>query len=154
MEEFIDFRTFLDHVREARLEDLTGLPNAASLSPQQLAGMKETIFWNYGQAEAVCSYLGDDNIYVDCIKAGTMPRSVPAAGADPEPPGFTRSPGEGAQTPPAEHGRPEEVRRDRFGHPMSCPPGTVPVQRLTLERLAHAGSGEDFFRKATRRGGT
>jgi hypothetical protein len=41
-----------------------------------------------------------------------------------------------------------EDRTDQFGNPVFCPPGFVPVLRVTPERIRRAGGLEHFFQKA------
>lgn len=39
-------------------------------------------------------------------------------------------------------------QKDRFGNTMACPTGTIPMARVTLERLARFPSLDAFFRKS------
>ena len=39
---------------------------------------------------------------------------------------------------------------DKFGNPMACPEGTVPIRRVTLEEISRFDTLEDFFGKSPR----
>jgi hypothetical protein len=50
-------------------------------------------------------------------------------------------------TPPAP--QLDSTKKDRHGNSMGCPPGTIPIRRLTLDQLCRYETLQDFFRKVS-----
>lgn len=109
------FDTFIAKAKAARPSAFVGQPGFAVESPAAFAEMKTHVLDFYRGVTARNSFIGSDGLIVDCIP-------------------IDRQPG-------LQRGRPAKVsvsgsQRDRPGSEMFCQPGTVPIVRLTLERIA------------------
>lgn len=107
----------------------------------EFSRMKEHILHYYEGVTAVHSFLDGAGRPVDCVPFDQQPtvRAARAAGypIDAQPPQPSRVEGAAVEAQPA-----EPVRA------CLCPAGTVPLLRLTLERMISLGTFEKFFHKA------
>jgi hypothetical protein len=102
---------------------------------------------HYRDAVVHHSYVDDEGHYIDCMKPGTQPGGRSDEGIA-KPPDFIAAGGAAQKSVGSGASQPEVVRTDRFGNVMACPPGLIPVQRVTPERLERIGPLENFFQKA------
>src|SRR5919199_531713 len=71
--------------------------------------------------------------FLDSVRSAELPR-----------PGGTRARHD-ARPAPAQL---QPGRKDQHGNDMTCPPGTVPVRRVTLQELMRFETLDQFFRKS------
>jgi hypothetical protein len=119
------FRTFLANAKAARASAFVGQPGFAVESPAAFAEMKAHVLDFYRGVTARNSFIGSDGQIVDCIPIDRQP------GLQPGRPRATVS-----EDIPRHVVSVSGSQRDRLGNEMFCQPGTVPIVRLTLERLA------------------
>ncbi len=139
------FDLFLARTTTARPEEyadaLAASGEEVTVAEQEFERMKAYILTFYEGVRPVCSYLDASGHPVDCVPVAQQPtaRAAVAAGhpLPPAPPAF----------PGGEEGRPPAVVRQGAFQEVTCPAGTVPVPRVTLERLLGFGTLENFFRK-------
>ncbi|HEX6682280.1 MAG TPA: neprosin family prolyl endopeptidase [Candidatus Limnocylindrales bacterium] len=102
------------------------------------------------------SYLSPDG-YFDCVSVDSQP-SVKALGgkevaapppAGSGPPAADKAPGDAIGAPSAL----TLGDKDAFGHAISCGPGTIPMQRITMERLTKFADLRAFLAKEPGGGG-
>jgi hypothetical protein len=142
------FTDFLARTTAAQAEQFVDAIRAAAerwgLSAKQVAAdferMKAHILRYYGGVAPVHSFLDNASRPVDCVPFEQQPtvRAARAAGlpvvvAAPKPACFAGA-------------RPSKPSTESV-HPSLCPVGTVPLLRVTLERMIACGTLENFFRK-------
>jgi hypothetical protein len=152
--EFITLQDSLERTRNAHFLDYSGRLGVAVKSDKVFEDMRKYILDMYEGVKDVSSFV-QDNSYVDCITIESQP-SVRHLGIKEiaKPP--TVSPAEANRRIP-ERGESRNADsilasglKDRFGHPISCPAGTIPMRRLTLDMLARYPTLRDFFSKVPR----
>src|SRR5258708_3160879 len=137
---FITFREFLASLDTAKFEDYAKLHGAKVRDAQAFEEMRAYIKRLYKGVKQVSSFISDGQ-YVDCITIQSQP-SVLQLGIQSiaKPPTDSRS----SETKPLP--QPLGVNQysnsllglgktDPFGHPISCAVGTIPMERVTLERI-------------------
>jgi Neprosin len=148
---FVNLRDALDRTRTARFSDYAGRVGVAVESEKAFEEMRRHIIDMYEGVQVVSSFIHIGN-YVDCITIESQP-TVRRLGlteiAKPPAP----SPREENQRIP-ERGELREAEsplkaglKDRFGNPIACPSGTIPMRRITLEMLTRYPTLRDFFSK-------
>ncbi|MEV6674711.1 neprosin family prolyl endopeptidase [Streptomyces sp. NPDC051162] len=147
---FPDFSTFIDSVNSAGHEPFTAAHPTSPVGAEEFDAMRAHIQSLYRGIEDVPHSFVDDNGQVfDCVPVERQPAlrgttSAPAAPADaPAGPGPRVTPQSLPLLPQL-----RSDRIDKFGHAMSCPPGTIALRRVTLDELARRGTLRDFFRKS------
>jgi len=147
----IDFPSFLERTRTSNYRDLQALESTKVAEEAELETMRRHILEKYEGVEVQHSYLDEAGQVWDCIPIEQQPslrRSDAGLAKPPELPGAEK-----AVRDPSRRGvslepqlGPEET--DRLGNKRSCPPGTIPMRRVTMEEMARFRTLRDFFRKA------
>jgi Neprosin len=143
---FTPFAAFIANVQAAQPIAFVGQPGFAVESAAAFADMKAHVLQLYAGVTARNTFVGSDRQLVDCIPLDQQPglrppgrprvqlsRDVPrqaAAGAEQR--GDSRLP----STRRSEDITLKRGDRDRLGNAMFCESGTIPLVRLTLERVA------------------
>ena len=114
------------------------------------AAMKAYIMELYADVDAKAvthSFVDANDTAFDCIPIMQQPGLRGWKGPLPQPPHLP--PTNGASAPAgAEQKNPFGAdKKDRFGNAMVCSNGTIPMERITLERLARFPSLDAFLRK-------
>jgi kumamolisin len=116
--------------------------------------MKSHILSLYQGIHAVHTFVGNDGQHVDCIPIDQQPSlrcgspigskvaSPPTALEGPPPGGQLASGSANAVRPHLQPGN-----HDRFGNERFCPPGTIPMRRITLEEMTKFQTLNDYFKK-------
>jgi hypothetical protein len=154
MSTFIPFAEFMKRTTAARVED-HAQPLARVEGSSAFDEMKAHILALYQGVQASHSFVGKDGQYVDCVPIDQQPslRQGPAAGSR------VASPPAVAPLPPpasapvagsasALQPHLQAGQRDPFGNEQCCPPGTIPIRRITLEEMTRFPTLADYFRKA------
>ena len=151
------FDQFLAHTAVARPEDYeSALRNAAvkwglarETAVAEFERMKAHILRYYEDVHPVRSFLDPAGQPVDCVPFEQQPtvRATQAVGhpvlqTSPRP-----TPPASDATPPTEAPESTTSRAEAPKRPPLCPPGTIPLLRLTLERMISLGTFDNFFRK-------
>ena len=143
MSQFLPFREFFDQI--AKID--TNAP-LGQVPAQVLMAGRDYLLSRYTNVEVANTFVDAVGRHVDCIRLAQQP-ALRGAGAPDPPPEFVALPG--AQPPAAlvAGAAPlAEGRTDQFGNSAFCPPGFVPVLRVTLEDITGAGGLDRFFEKA------
>jgi hypothetical protein len=148
---FIPFDVFLQRVERATFDEYARLPGAQVQDAQTFEEMRAYIQRLYAGVRQASSFVSEDQ-YVDCITITSQPSvrqlglttiaRAPAAVAPPEPLGG-EAPGDSQYAPSLL----TLDQTDAFGHPVSCADSTIPMQRLTLEKLVVSKTLLDFLAK-------
>jgi hypothetical protein len=149
-DQFIPFADFLDQVQRAKFEDYED----AVCSEEEFEVMKAHILRMYEgvrEPETVTSFVQDER-YGDCVGIKEQPTYHHLGlGEIAEPPVQSR-PAEKAKGAipgcPSYADSPLKQRlKDRFGNVIACPEESIPMARLTLERLTRFRTLADLFSK-------
>lgn len=159
---FPSLRAFVDSVQSTNYAALSASAESKVAHEDALGEMKAHILKLYDKTEAPHSFMDESGAIYDCIPVEQQPalkgshKSVPKA----------------PDAPPQAHdtsyaaGGPQDERKDllissplgpdhkdRHGNAMHCPPGTIPMRRVTIEDLSRFPTLKDFFRKGPRGAG-
>jgi hypothetical protein len=140
---FVPFAEFLAGALAARFEDYKDAPGARVADEASFEEMKRHLASLYRGVSVRLSFLHPDGHHVDCVPIEQQPglcRSPPPSLGCTAPPG---TPGAAGPAPP-EAPAPEQ---ERFGQETSCPEGTVPMRRITLEELTRFRTLRQFLGK-------
>lgn len=175
VENFSSFLTRVAEAQPGQYSDaIRGAAERQGLSVDEVTAevehMKNYILSYYREVTPVCSFLHAGGQVIDCVpfdqlptvraarEAGCdtqapAPEPVPVSGASPpSDPSAPSGPRSGIASPPDSPTPPISTPDTSVGEParpqpQQCPPGTVPLPRVTLERLISMGRLDRFFRK-------
>jgi hypothetical protein len=174
MERVEPFQDFLARTSNASPEQYsTALRWAASRyglsadkSTEEFERMKAFVLSYYEGITPVCSFLNSAGQPVDCVPFDQQPaaRAARTAGyktdvspptpaaisgiSHPDDPATLSTPASGVSLAPGAAQSTSSPRPSEGSAPPQIPPGTVPLVRVTLERLIPLGTLERFFHKA------
>jgi hypothetical protein len=145
---FVSFLSFVSDVskldyRAAAKRGLTG----AVRSEQSFLQMRSYVLDRYRNVKVTHSYIADGN-YFDCVTLGSQPtvrdrRIAKIATPPPASKAIVKAPGTArAVASPLTLGK-----KDAFGNAISCAAGTIPMQRVSMERLAKFPTLQAFLTK-------
>jgi hypothetical protein len=146
---FLPFRDFVDSLSRASHADLLRIPFSRIRDEDAFAELRQHLIDIYAGAEVLHSFMADNGHVFDCIPAERQP-ALKRTGQKPAPPPASPPPelGESASYAAAALVEFDANRKDRFGNPMQCPPGTVPIRRVTLEEISRFGTLLRYRQKA------
>ena len=159
------FREFVQSVASARHEDFRTRADAKVESAAAFEEMRQHVLYLYRDVEARHTFLETGGQIVDCIPIEQQPAARCRQGKISTPPPFPKlvdtyeAPSDRASTskeapkpgPQSKKTPPPQLDpsfRDRFGNQMWCPPRTIPMIRVTLEKMSRFRNLRDFFSKA------
>lgn len=131
-DEFIPFKTFLHQVQLTKYDDYKQTPVETE---KDFYDMKKHILYMYRTVTNVDSSFILDGDYADCIAIKEQPgyQDLVGDGGIPESPKNSTFPEKGDGRPPGKSqyaGSPLKLGwKDKFGNPVFCPEGTIPMQR-------------------------
>lgn len=148
---FPSLRASLESIQSANHAEFAARAESKVAHEDAFSEMKTHILNLYRNVEAPHSFMDEGAIF-DCIPTEQQPALRGSKGPVPKPP----------DAPPheiASHSGNERRdllvesplspnKKDRHGNVMHCPPGTIPMRRVTLENLSRFPTLKDFFRKA------
>ena len=151
---FIPFDAFIAGVSSATYEDYAGKEGVNVDNPETFQEMQSYILTMYANAKQVSSFTDESGmLYFDCITIDTQPsvvlqgiqkiERVPPQAAAEDKLEEGETPGKGEYAPsPLTLGL-----EDPFGNSISCPDDTIPMQRITLDKLVQYPDLRAFFSK-------
>lgn len=157
---FPSLRAFLGSLQSARYSDFTARAGSKVAHEDAFAEMKAYILQLYENTEAQHSFMDEGGGIFDCIPIEQQPALRGSSGPVPQAPDLPPLPPHEAFGGP--HSAQEDSlsasslgpdRKDWHGNVMHCPPGTIPMRRVTLEDLSRFENLKDFFQKGPRRAG-
>jgi hypothetical protein len=123
----VPFTTFLQRVTQARYSDYTGLPTTKVQNAQAFEAMRSYILKLYADKQVTSSYLMNGQTF-DCVISNSNPGNPPT----PSTPGAFN---------------PTQEQSDVF-ITAPCQNGSIPMQRVTLEKLVQFPSLQAFLSKS------
>lgn len=151
---FPSLKASIDSLRTAKTSDFAASKVANQDAFEEMRGHVLSL---YEKTEARHSFMDESGAVFDCIPVEQQPGLRGHTGPVPEAPDLP--PIEAPKASGDERKASLIVspfgpgRKDRHGNEMYCPPGTIPMRRITLEELTRFGSLKDFFRKGPRGAG-
>jgi hypothetical protein len=146
------FGAFIGAVRAAGPEQYASLAGSRVASASAFAEMKAHVLRQYEAVdpERVRHGFADDNGSIfDCVPVEQQPALRGAPRTLPSAPDLPRPARTAAAESPQRLVSPlSPTRKDAHGNVMFCDPGTIPLQRITLEQLARFDSLRGFFQKS------
>ncbi|WP_328965674.1 neprosin family prolyl endopeptidase [Streptomyces virginiae] len=146
------FSAFVESLHATDFDEVRSRATVAVENPEAFEEMRRFLIERYAGMEAVHSFMEPGGEVVDCIPAEQQPSLRKTGGAllpPPEPPlepeGYQDAPGFASPQP---HIAPPQLHRDhhdQLGNQMLCPDGTVPLLRITLDKLAAFDSLDAFL---------
>lgn len=141
-QDVLPFDKFLQSLHQAQSTQFTAHAQAKVAGDAEFEKMKNHIIKHYEGVRAEHSFKDDNGQIWDCVPIDLQPALArsgkKAAAAPPALPSV--QPNEAHESAPAEA---QEV----YSNAMKCPPGTVPIRRLTLEEMTRFEKLENFFQK-------
>ena len=150
---FVRLQDATQKIRAARFSDYEGRLGVR-VDAKAFEEMQKYLLERYEGVETVNSFVRD-NTYVDCIKTDSQP-SVRQQGIREiaKPPLSSEVEAGRRRAEPGQNRYAESPLKlglkDRFGNPVACPEGTIPMQRITLDMLVRYRTLRDFFAKVPR----
>lgn len=137
------FRTDL---KEARLAAFRKDPRIKVRSEDQFEAMKSHLAKLYEATDVAHSFVDPAGQIFDCVPIAEQPSLRESGGAPAEPPSLAAEIGLAEPEEPASPAA-LQPETDRFGNEMRCPPGFVPIRRITLDEMARFETLSDYFSK-------
>jgi hypothetical protein len=154
---FQPFGKFVAGIQAAQPGAYVGQPGFAVESAAAFAEMKAHLLELYRGVTARNSFVGPDGQTIDCIPIDQQPGLRPTGRPPAEVSRDVPAPATGAAEPRGDSRasaprRSEDItlkrgQRDRFGNEMYCETGTIPMRRVTLERIATFRTLASFLSK-------
>lgn len=136
----------------------SGAPNAfaaqpasnAKVTPDEHEKMRQHLLDVYADVEVSHSFMDDGGQVFDCVPIEQQPSAraagIPLAVIPPELPASPTGSGEIEKSKYVSSAV-NAQSTDVHGNVRACPPGTIPMRRITPEELARFATLEEFFRK-------
>jgi hypothetical protein len=139
---FQSFDAFLSDVSGAQYQSRAG----AAADPQAFSQMRSYVLDMYRGVKVTNSYYADDS-YFDCVVTETQPsvRALGDAKLATPPALSTKSAGTADKSSAAT--QVAQGQKDAYGNAMSCGQGTIPMQRISLERVTRFPTLTAFLAK-------
>jgi hypothetical protein len=154
---FPPLKAFIDSLQSAKHSDYSARAGSKVAQEDAFAEMKAHILKLYDKTEAQNSFVDESGAVFDCIPIEQQPSLKGSSEAVPKAPDLPRREVAGG---PQDERKDSLIasplgpdKKDRHGNVMQCPPGTIPMRRVTLEDLTRFGTLQDFFRKGPRGAG-
>jgi hypothetical protein len=146
------FSDFMESVQSAKHEEYIGKKENKVANQRSFTEMRAHLINLYQGVEVLHSFVDENGSVFDCIPVQQQPslKGVGQALAKPpDIPAIKGKPSAKENMTPANVESPlSPTRKDKFGNVMSCPPGTIPQRRVTLEELARFETMRHFFQKS------
>jgi hypothetical protein len=150
-EGIFSFGEFHQKLLMARHEQFRGQAHAKVKNRAAFREMKDHLADFYDGVEVQHSFVDENGQIFDCIPFEQQPAVRKSTTRIPQPPEPPSPPGGYAGPPVAPLEPLRTGRQDRFGNNIECPPGTVPIRRMTLGELTRYPTLQQFFSKRRRR---
>jgi Neprosin/Neprosin activation peptide len=143
------FSEFMDAVQSARQEQYVGKKGRKVANEVDFTNMKEHLSQLYQGVEVQHSFADENGSVFDCVPIEQQPGLKGSLSKAPDLPGVKGKTGP-KENMIANHVQAQLIttRKDKFGNVMSCPAGTIPLRRITLDELTRFGTLRQFFQKS------
>jgi hypothetical protein len=155
---FPSLKAYIQSLKSARHGDYLARATSKVVHEDAFEEMKAHALKLYDKTEAVHSFMDEGGGVFDCIPIEQQPALRGSSGSvltAPDLPPMSTAP-----SGPQDQRKDSLLvlpfgpdRKDSHGNVMHCPPGTIPMRRVTLEDMSRFGTLKDFFRKGPRGAG-
>lgn len=153
---FVKFSEFVRSLEATRASDFGKRSDAQFEGSSAFEEFRKYLLDRYSGVDVPHSFMDDAGRVIDCIPIEQQSGVKKASKTVLKPPPLPEPTNLEGKSPPekmppygeAAASQLDPGRRDSFGNQMSCPAGTIPVLRTTLETLSRFRNLQDFFRKA------
>ena len=144
---------FLETLHQAQPALMLKAPLAAVAKLEAASEMHAFLLDHYVGVESVHSFEDENGSVFDCVPVERQPSLRGVAQKPAQPPALPRAETHAASGPSDERkatliGGLDPNRKDAHGNAMFCPPGAIPMRRLTVENLARFQTLQHFFQKS------
>ncbi len=148
---FVSFQSFLTNTRTAKFAAYRRLAGARVANAKAFEEMRSYIL-NYYEGVVIVSTFTTDGAFADCVTIESQPslRRLGIKKLAPAPRSTAFKPISDRQVPGTVRYAPSLLQlglKDQFGNRIACKSGTIPLQRITLERLVRFPTLRDFLSK-------
>ena len=154
---FPSLKASVDAVQSATHGEYAAKAGSRVAHEDAFAEMKAHILSFYDKTEAVQSFMDEGGGIFDCIPIEQQPALRGSPGPIPKAPDLPWHEEAGGAKDERKASLIESPlgpdRKDQHGNVMHCPPGTIPMRRVTLEQLTQFATLRDFFQKGPKEAG-
>ena len=140
-------------VHSARHADFRNKAGARVKNSKSFSRMQTHLLERYRDVEVLHSFEDANGVVFDCIPVEHQPSLKDQNRVIAQPPRLPTRPARPAEA--TENDKKAVLQsplnpdqKDKYGNVMLCPPGTIPLQRTTLEELTRCETLESFFKKS------
>jgi hypothetical protein len=151
----LPLRQYVDSIASAKHSQYSARAEANVAHEDAFVEMRSHILGLYDKVESPHSFKDSSGAVFDCIPVEQQPALRGWSGSIPAAPDLP--PREKDASHDADDRKPMLIpspfgpdRTDWHGNTMACPPGTIPMRRVTLETLTRFSNVRDFFSKGPR----
>jgi hypothetical protein len=138
---------YLDAVASADFKRFRADPRVKVADEQEFEAMRAHLAALHDGVEVVNSFTDAAGRVFDCVPVDQQPSLRDSGGKPAEPPSLLDITGERPKAAALAVTPPDPDETDRYGNSARCPPGFVPVRRVTLDEMARFRTLRDFFSK-------
>jgi hypothetical protein len=137
---------FRDLLEGAHFDGYKTDPNARVSDAEQFARMRAHLMKLHAGVDVEHSFVDQTGQVFDCIPINQQPSLKGRQDKIPEPPSLLDVAGArpAAATTRTTASQRDSSGLDRYGNTTECPPGHIPVRRITLEEMTRFRTLEDF----------
>jgi Neprosin len=143
---FTSFSEFVASLTTTKREDYAAKPSTKVASDAAFAEIKRHLIKRYEDVTVTHSFADENGQIFDCIPVRQQPSLKGTDTTVAEAPDLPTPQTHGDASPVQPPLRSD--RTDMHGNAMCCPPGTIPVRRITIEEMTRFESLNAFFLKS------
>ena len=143
--------SFRQNVADARFEAFADRPGSRVASADEFEQMRTHLTALYHGVEVEHSFVDPAGQVFDCVPIAQQPSLKGQSIAPSTPPSLLTIAGAPVPTPATVRPASPAAAVDRFGNSMACPPGHIPMRRVTLEEMTRFRSLDEFRSKGPAR---
>lgn len=144
---FVSFSQFLTNVAQAQYTDYAGQPTTTIQNQQAFEAMRSYILNTYVGVKQVSSFVLDDQ-YFDCITISSQPAVQRLNIKQIAQPPLANTQAASSSSTQASGSPLTLGQKDAFGNAISCKAGTIPMERVTLEKMVQFPTLQAFLAKS------
>jgi hypothetical protein len=143
---------FVDSIARADFDGMMTDAHARVADPNAFKEMQMYLLRTHEGLDIAHSFADDAGQTFDCVPINQQPSLKGTGRAPATPPDLSALSGarSGVGAAPSVSGPLHADRKDRHGNVMACPPGTIPMRRVTLDQLARFRTLTDYHSKKPR----
>ena len=147
-QEFVKFSDFVHNVSVADVDAVLQLKDTQATDSASVEEMRQHLLALYDGVSVTQSYMVGSQT-IDCVPIMQQPavRMLGLTSIAEPPSAPATSPSRDSQAAMLPSQLPAGKTQDAFGNSLGCQGGTIPMLRVTLERMAHFKTLRDFFAK-------